>query len=98
LQKTGTCIPKLAHYRTTNGVTALCNLEVWAQDVSLIALEQKIHPNVYPFGVNFDCLPTFGPIAALSEAETLLHGWIHEQRAFHFALFECFGARVELLD
>jgi UDP-N-acetylglucosamine 1-carboxyvinyltransferase len=98
LQKMGASIKTPHQYPSANGVTALCDLEVSAQDASLIALEQKIHPNVYPFGVNVDCLPTFGPIAALSEGETLLHDWMYEHRASYFVLLECFGARVELLD
>jgi UDP-N-acetylglucosamine 1-carboxyvinyltransferase len=54
--------------------------------------------NVYPFEVNVDRLPAFGPIAALSESETLSHDWMYEQRASYFTLLECFSARVELLD
>jgi UDP-N-acetylglucosamine 1-carboxyvinyltransferase len=98
LEKIGARIEKIHQYPAANGVTALCDLQVSAQDTSLVALEHKIHPNVYPFGVNVDCLPTFGPIAALCEGETLLHDWMYEQRASYFALLECFGARVELLD
>jgi UDP-N-acetylglucosamine 1-carboxyvinyltransferase len=98
LQKMNASIERLHLYPAANGVTALCDLQVSAQDTSLIALEQKIHPNIYPFGVNVDCLPTFGPIAALSEGETLLHDWMYEQRASYFALLECFGARIEVLD
>ena len=98
LHKIGVRIERLHQYPAANGVTALCDLEVSAKDISLVALEQKIHPNVYPFGVNVDCLPTFGPIAALCQGETLLHDWMYEQRASYFALLECFGARVELLD
>jgi UDP-N-acetylglucosamine 1-carboxyvinyltransferase len=98
LQKMGASIGRLHQYPAANGVTALCDLQVSAQDNPLVALEQKIHPNVYPFGVNVDNLPAFGPIAALSEGETLLHDWMYEQRASYFDLLECFGARVELLD
>jgi UDP-N-acetylglucosamine 1-carboxyvinyltransferase len=98
LQKMGVSIVKSQQYPAANGATALCDLQVSAQDTTLIAPEQKIHPNVYPFGVNVDCLPTFGPIAALCEGETLLHDWMYEQRASYFALLGCFGARVELLD
>jgi hypothetical protein len=43
LQKPSACLQKLVHYQTTNGVTALCDLEVSAQDASLVALEQKIY-------------------------------------------------------
>jgi UDP-N-acetylglucosamine 1-carboxyvinyltransferase len=98
LQKMGASIKKLNQYPAANGVTELCDLEVSAQDTTLTAPEQKIHPNVYPFGVNVDCLPAFGPIATLSEGETLLHDWIYEHRASYFALLECFGACVETLD
>jgi len=98
LQKMGVSIERFRQYPAANGATTLCDLEVSAQGRSLIALQQKIHPNVYPFGVNVDCLPTFGPIAALCEGETLLHDWMYEKRASYFALLECFGARVELLD
>jgi len=98
LQKMGVSITKLRQYAAANEVTVLCDLEISAQDSSLVALAQKIHPNVYPFGVNIDCLPTFGPITALCEGETFLHDWMYEQRASYFALLRCFGARVELLD
>lgn len=98
LQKMGASIKQSHQYPAANGVTPLCDLEISAQNTPLVALEQKIHPNVFPFGVNVDCLPAFGPIAALSEGETLLHDWMYEQRASYFALLEYFGARVELLD
>jgi UDP-N-acetylglucosamine 1-carboxyvinyltransferase len=85
-------------YASASGVTILCDLEILADQNPLDAMVLKVHPNVYPFGVNVDNLPTFGPIAALSKGQTLLHDWMYEQRAPYFALLRDFGVQVELPD
>lgn len=85
-------------YPSASGVAVLCDLEILVDHLSPNATELKIHPNIYPFGVNVDNLPAFGPIAAVSEGRTLLHDWMYEQRAPYFALLRDFGVQVELPD
>lgn len=86
------------HYTSRSGVTMLCDLEIFAGDHLLKAPKLKIHPNIYPFGINVDNLPAFGPIVALSEGQTLLHDWMYEERASYYALLGDFGVYVELVD
>lgn len=98
LQKIGLKVRKGPEYASSSGVAILCDLEILADQNPLNAMELKIHPNIYPFGVNVDNLPAFGPIAAVSEGRTLLHDWMYEQRAPYFALLRYFGVQVELPD
>lgn len=98
LQKMGLKIRTGPQYASASGVAVLCDLEIPADECPLVAMDLKIHPNIYPFGVNVDNLPAFGPIAAVSEGQTLLHDWMYEQRAPYFALLRSFGVQVELLD
>lgn len=98
LRKMGLEVQKGPEYASASGVTILCDLEILADQNPLNAMELKIHPNIYPFGVNVDNLPAFGPIAAVSEGQTLLHDWMYEQRALYFALLKNFGVQVELPD
>ena len=44
----GASIRTLNQYPTANAVTALCDLQVSTQDISLTTPEDKIHSNVYP--------------------------------------------------
>jgi UDP-N-acetylglucosamine 1-carboxyvinyltransferase len=98
LQKMGLKVRKGPEYASASGVTILCDLEILAGQNPLNAMELKIHPNIFPFGVNVDNIPAFGPIAAVSEGQTLLHDWMYEQRAPYFALLRNFGVQVELPD
>lgn len=98
LEKMGLKIRTGTQYASASGVTTLCDLEILADERPLVATELKVHPNIYPFGVNVDNLPAFGPIAAVSEGQTLLHDWMYEQRAPYFAFLKDFGVRVELPD
>ncbi|KAM0704734.1 hypothetical protein Q7P35_007520 [Cladosporium inversicolor] len=98
LQKMGLMVRTGPQYASASGVTVLCDLEILADRHPLNAMDLKIHPNIYPFGVNVDNLPAFGPIAAVSEGQTLLHDWMYEQRAPYFALLRGFGVQVELPD
>lgn len=98
LQKMGLEIRKGPEYASASRVTILCDLEILADQNLLNAMELKIHPNIFPFGVNVDNLPAFGPIAAVSEGRTFLHDWMYEHRAPYFALLRCFGVQVELPD
>lgn len=98
LKKMGLDITEGPQYPSKSRTITLCDLEIKGRDCSLTSLHLKIHPNIYPFGVNVDNLPAFGPIAALSNGETLLHDWMYEQRAPYFALLEAFGIDVHLID
>ena len=98
LQKMGLTVRMGPQYASASGVTMLCDLDILADHHPLSAMDSKIHPNIYPFGVNVDNLPAFGPIAAVSEGQTLLHDWMYEQRAPYFALLRDFGVQVELPD
>lgn len=98
LQQMGLKLERSPDYLATNGVTPLCDIGVSARNSSLTSPNTKIHPNVFPFGINVDNLPAFGPIAALASGQTLLHDWMYEQRAGYFASLRDFGVRVELLD
>lgn len=98
LKKMGLNIRASPQYPSKSRTTTLCDLEIKGRDCSLTSPQLKMHPNIYPFGVNVDNLPAFGPIAALSKGETLLHDWMYEQRAPYFALLEAFGVDVHLVD
>jgi UDP-N-acetylglucosamine 1-carboxyvinyltransferase len=98
LRKMGMKVRTGPQYASASGVAMLCDLEILADLQPLNATELKIHPNIYPFGVNVDNLPAFGPIAAVSDGQTLLHDWMYEQRAPYFALLRDFGVQVELPD
>ncbi|KAM0719454.1 hypothetical protein Q7P37_005359 [Cladosporium fusiforme] len=98
LAKMGLHVIESPHYPSASGTTTLCDLRVMARGCSLTAPRLKLHPNIYPFGINVDNLPAFGAIAAVSNGETLLHDWMYEQRAPYFALLEVFGVEVQLLD
>jgi len=98
LQKMGLKVLAGPQYASASGIAMLCDLEVLADHHPLTAMDLKIHPNIYPFGVNVDNLPAFGPIAAVSEGRTLLHDWMYEQRAPYFDFLRGFGVQVELPD
>lgn len=98
LRKIGLDVEQGPGYAAANGHTVLCDLEILGHHGSLRALESKIHPNIYPFGVNVDNLPALGAMVAVCKGKTLLHDWMYERRASYFMLLEDFGVRVELQD
>lgn len=98
LQKMGLNLQQGPQYASASEVTMLCDLEIFAEDHALKAPKLKIHPNIYPFGINVDNLPAFGPIAAVSEGRTLLHDWMYEERASYYSLLRDFGVDVEFVD
>lgn len=98
LQRMGLEVRTGPRYASASGVATLCDLEILADHHPLNAMEVKIYPNIYPFGVNVDNLPAFGPIAAVSEGQTLLHDWMYEQRAPYFALLRDLEVQVKLPD
>lgn len=98
LRNMGLSIMMGPQYLAANGMTELCDLEILAQNSLPNAVETKIHPNIFPFGVNVDNLPAFAPIAACSKGVTLLHDWMYEKRASYFAQLQDFGVQVQFLD
>lgn len=98
LRKMGLDVQQGPNYPAANGHSILCDLEILGHRGSLHALESKIHPNIYPYGINVDNLPAFGAIATVCKGETLLHDWMYERRAAYFALLGDFGVQIELQD
>jgi UDP-N-acetylglucosamine 1-carboxyvinyltransferase len=82
-------------YKALNGKTDLVDLKF--SPSKLVALEEKIHPSVYP-GLNMDNLPFFAIIATQAEGTTLIHDWPYEKRAFHIKDIDKIGADTNLVD
>lgn len=83
-------------YSAANGVTELTDLTI-EKHGELIALEDKIHPNLWP-GINPDSLPYMVIIAACCRGRTLIHDWIFENRAIYYTELAKIGANIELVD
>ena len=98
LRKMGAQIDETPRYKAGNGFTDLVDLTVRKHEGGLKALSVKIHPNVYPAGINADNLPYFVPIAAICEGRTLIHDWIYENRAIYYTEMTKVGMSVELAD
>ncbi|HVX47774.1 MAG TPA: UDP-N-acetylglucosamine 1-carboxyvinyltransferase [Candidatus Saccharimonadales bacterium] len=84
-------------YKAANGKTDLADLTVEKHQGELKALNEKLHPNLYP-GLNPDNLPYFVPIAAVARGRTLIHDWMYENRALYYTEMTKVGAQVELAD
>src|SRR3989344_3908351 len=82
-------------YFSKNGRTRLVDIKT--KPSALVALEEKIHPNVYP-GLNADNLPFFAVIATQAEGTTLIHDWMYEKRAIYFTELDKLGAHTDLAD
>lgn len=98
LQKMGLRLDMTERYKAENGKTDLVDLTVHKHDGKLRAPIEKIHPNVYPAGINADNLPYFVPIAAVAHGRTLLHDWMYENRAIYYTEMTKIGEQVELAD
>ncbi|HEU4966137.1 MAG TPA: helix-turn-helix domain-containing protein [Candidatus Saccharimonadales bacterium] len=98
LQKMGLRLDMTERYKAANGKTDLVDLTVHKHDGKLHAPIEKIHPNVYPAGINADNLPYFVPIAAVAHGRTLLHDWMYENRAIYYTEMTKIGEQVELAD
>lgn len=98
LQKMGLTFDMTERYKAENGKTDLIDLTVHKHNGKLHAPIEKIHPNVYPAGINADNLPYFVPIAAVAHGRTLLHDWMYENRAIYYTEMTKVGAQVELAD
>jgi UDP-N-acetylglucosamine 1-carboxyvinyltransferase len=98
LRKMGARIDQTERYKAANGHTDLVDLTVHKHNGELKALVDKIHPNVYPAGINIDNLPYFVPIAGVAKGRTLIHDWIYENRAIYSTEMTKVGMQVELAD
>ncbi|HVX23772.1 MAG TPA: UDP-N-acetylglucosamine 1-carboxyvinyltransferase [Candidatus Saccharimonadales bacterium] len=84
-------------YKAVNGKIELADLTIEKHDGALKALNEKLHPNLYP-GLNPDNLPYFVPIACVARGRTLIHDWMYENRAIYYTEMTKVGAEVELAD
>ncbi|HZM63948.1 MAG TPA: UDP-N-acetylglucosamine 1-carboxyvinyltransferase [Candidatus Saccharimonadales bacterium] len=98
LQKMGLRIDQSERYKALNGYTDLVDLTIHKHNGTLRALADKIHPNVYPAGINADNLPYFVPIAGVITGRTLIHDWMYENRAIHCTEMTKVGMNIELAD
>ena len=98
LQKMGLEFRMTERYKAANGKTDLVDLTIYKHNGSLRAPSEKIHPNVYPVGINADDLPYFVPIATVAKGRTLIHDWMYENRAIYYTELAKIGAQVELAD
>lgn len=97
LEKMGLKFSLSKSYLATNGEIELADLTIEKHNGKLVALTEKIHPNLYP-GVNPDSLPYLVICAAMCRGRTLIHDWIFENRAIYFTELAKIGGQVELVD
>lgn len=97
LEKMGLKYTQTKTYKADNKHTDLVDLTIHKHNGSLVAPQDKIHPNVFP-GLNIDHLPYFVPIAAVAKGRTLIHDWIYEDRALMFTEMKKIGVDLELAD
>ena len=95
LEKMGLKYRKSKLYKSLNGQTNLVDLTI--SPSNLVALEEKIHPSVYP-GINMDNLPFFAIIATQAKGTTLIHDWPYEKRVIHIKDIDKLGADTNLVD
>ncbi len=98
LKKMGLSYSQTKRYKAKNGFTDLVDLTINCHNGTLVALEDKIHANIYPAGINQDNLPYFVPIAAVAKGRTLIHDWTYDNRAIYYTELTKIGANVELAD
>lgn len=84
-------------YPSENGVTELADVTIEKHNGGLKALEEKLHPNLWP-GLNPDNLPYFVPICGVAKGRTLIHDWMFENRAIYYTEMTKIGMNVELAD
>jgi UDP-N-acetylglucosamine 1-carboxyvinyltransferase len=97
LKKMGLEFKMSEKYKARNEVIDLADITVLAHNGKLKALEDKIHPNLYP-GINPDNLPYFVPISGAATGRTLIHDWMFENRAIYYTEMAKIGMNVELAD
>ncbi len=97
LKKMGLKFDVSEYYKAENGQTNLADVTIHKHDGELTALEEKIHPNIFP-GLNIDNLPYFVPIAAVAKGRTLIHDWVYEERALYYTEMRKLNVNVTLAD
>lgn len=97
LKKMGLIFHKTDRYRSDNDVTDLVDLTIEKHNGNLVALTDKLHPNLWP-GINPDNIPYFVPICGVARGRTLIHDWIFENRAIYFTEMAKIGMNIELAD
>ena len=98
LKKMGLTYDETPRYKANNGQTELADITIHKHNGKLRALDDKIHPNVFPAGINADNLPYFVPIAGVAKGRTLIHDWMYENRAIYYTEMTKVGMEVELAD
>ncbi len=98
LKKMGLQFDETERYKADNGQTDLVDLTIHKHNGALYALDEKIHANIYPAGINQDNLPYFVPIAGVAKGRTLIHDWTYENRAIYYTEMTKVGMQVELAD
>lgn len=98
LKKMGLRFDVTERYKAANNHTELVDIHIYKHNGQLRALDDKIHPNVYPAGINADNLPYFVPIAGVTKGRTLIHDWMYENRAIYYTEMTKVGMQVELAD
>lgn len=97
LKKMGLQFHKTERYKSDNGVTDLVDLTIEKHNGGLVALADKLHPNLWP-GINPDNISYFVPICGVAKGRTLIHDWIFENRAIYFTEMAKIGMHLELAD
>jgi UDP-N-acetylglucosamine 1-carboxyvinyltransferase len=97
LRKMGLEYEQSPIYKAKNGIIDLADIKIKKHNGGLKALDDKIHPNLYP-GLNPDNIPYFVPIAGVAKGRTMIHDWMYENRAIYFTEMTKIGMLVELAD
>lgn len=97
LKTMGLQVTMSKHFKADNGEIDLADITVHKHDGKLKALEDKLHPNLWP-GINPDNIPYFVPIAGIAKGRTLIHDWMFENRAIYYTEMTKVGMDVELAD
>jgi UDP-N-acetylglucosamine 1-carboxyvinyltransferase len=97
LKKMGVKIEIGEQYKADNGVIDLADVTVHKHNGDLIALAEKLHPNLWP-GINPDNIPYFVPIGAICKGRTIINDWMYENRAIYFTEMTKIGMNIELAD
>jgi UDP-N-acetylglucosamine 1-carboxyvinyltransferase len=97
LEKMGLKFTLSEKYKARNEIIDLVDITVYEHNGKLKALEDKIHPNLYP-GINPDSLPYFVPICGMANGRSLIHDWMYENRAIYYTEMNKIGMNVELAE
>ncbi len=98
LEKMGMHFDISERYKAENDKTDLVDIVVHKHNGKLKALPHKLHPNVFPAGINADNIPYFVPICTVLKGTSLIHDWMYENRAIYYAELSKIGANINLAD